>query len=112
MSARQQFISDAEVEAALDYLRDSSADMGRLTEQAIYAERFAKHVIALEMKKHDGSAAAQEREARASEAYMIAISNEAKAAGALAGAKALREAAAAKIEAWRTSCSNFRSMKI
>ncbi len=108
----QQFISDKEVELALDYLRDSAVEIGRLTEDAIYAEHYAKHVLALEMKRYEGSAAAQEREARASEAHLRAVKTIGMAAGALAVAKALREAASAKVEAWRTSCSNYRAMKI
>ncbi len=113
MNSRQQFISDEEVEKALDYLRDSAAEIGDLTYEAVRSEKMTKHLVAIEMKKHDTlSAAAQLREAQASPAFETMAMLEAKAAGELAKAKALREAASAKIEAWRTSCSNFRSMKI
>jgi hypothetical protein len=106
------FVTDDEVQRALDFLRDSAAEIGKLTESAILAERMTKHILALEMKKTDGPANAQEREARASESYHSAILCEAHAAGELAKMKALREAASAKIEAWRTASSNFRSMKL
>jgi hypothetical protein len=64
--------------------------------------------------KHSGetSAAAQEREALASDEVMRAFREEARCAGELAKEKALREAAALKIEVWRTQSSNFRSMKL
>ncbi len=108
----QQFISDDDVQKALDYLRDSAAEMGDLTYEAVRSEKMTKHVVALEMKKYEGSAAAQLRDAQASEAFAEMARLEALAAGELAKARALREAAAAKIEAWRTSCSNYRAMKI
>jgi hypothetical protein len=44
--------------------------------------------------------------------YFASLISEAKAAGALAEAKALREAAAMRIEVWRTQSSNWRSMKL
>jgi hypothetical protein len=113
MNAPANFVSDSDVQKALDFLRDSAADIGKLTEQAILAERLSKHVLALEMKRcAESSAAAQEREARASSAYVEAITREAIAAGELAHKKALREAAAAKIEAWRSAGANYRSMKL
>jgi serine/threonine-protein kinase RIO1 len=64
------------------------------------------------MRKTDGSAALQEREARASDRYMEACITEAKAAGVYEYLRALREAAAMKLEIFRTQSSNFRSMKI
>jgi hypothetical protein len=106
------FVSDDDVQRALDFLRDSAAEMGELTRVAYLSEGYVKHVIALEMKKVDGPANAQEREARASDAYFNAIRTAANNAGELAKMKALREAASAKIEAWRTASSNFRSMKL
>ena len=112
MNAPARFITDEEIQRALDYLRDSAASIGKLTQAAVRADHMTKHIVALEMKRHDGSAAAQEREAKASDAYLQAITADAEAAGALAKAKALREAASARIEAWRTASSNFRSMKL
>lgn len=106
------FVSDQDVEKALDYLRDNAKTIGQLTERAILTERITKHIKAIEMKRIEGPVAAQEREALASAAYLQAIWDEAKAAGALAEAKALREAAAAKIEAWRSQSANYRAMKI
>lgn len=106
------FITDEEVEKALDFLRASATVIGRMTQEAILSERYVKHVLALEMKRTEGPANAQEREARASQAYLEAITEEATKAGELAKMKALREAAAARIEAWRTASSNYRSMKL
>lgn len=112
MNEIARFITDEQVEAALDYLRDSAAKIGELTEAAVKADHMVKHILALEMKKYEGSAVSQEREAKASDAYVSAITTDAEAAGALAAAKALREAAAMKIEAWRSQQANFRAMKL
>lgn len=112
MKSPSEFITEEQVEKALDFLRDSAEMMGELTRVALLSEDYIKHVVALEMKKVDGPANAQEREARASDAYRDAITVAASNAGELAKMKALREAAAAKIEAWRTASSNYRSMKL
>ena len=58
------------------------------------------------------SAEARKADARTSDRYIEAVTEEAKAAGAYEMMRALREAAAAKIEAWRTESSNYRAMKI
>lgn len=107
-----ELVSDADVGKALDFLRDSAGPIGEATREARKCEHMTKHLIALEMKRHEGSAAAQEREAKASTVYVEAINAEAVAAGELAKMKALREAAAMKLEIWRTQSSNYRSMKI
>lgn len=109
---KNSIVTDDEVEKALDWLRDNAKEIGDATEKARFAESMTKHVLAIEMKRHDGSAAAQEREARASEKYLEAITDDAKATGALATMRALREAAALKIEVWRSQSANYRSMKI
>lgn len=108
-----QFISDDEVERALDYLRDNAAAIGEARKKAVLAERMVRHVKALEMKKcSELPVSAQEREAYSSEAYKQAALEEAEAAGEWEVMKSLREAAAMKIEAWRTISSTIRSMKV
>jgi molecular chaperone DnaK (HSP70) len=105
-------ISDESLERALDWLRDNAETIGEAKAETIRTARMREHILALEMKKHEGSAAAQEREAKASAAYREAIYAEAKAAGVFETMRAMREAAALKIEAWRSEQANFRSMKI
>jgi hypothetical protein len=103
-----ELVSDSDAGKALDYLRDSAVAIGDATERATLASSMTKHIKALEMKRHEGSAAAQEREALASERYVEAIKDEAIAEGELAKARAFREAAMAKIDAWRTASRNMR----
>lgn len=108
-----ELVTDAEVEKALDWLRDNAAEIGDAKANAIRTERMTRHIKALEMKRYNEmSVSAQEREAYASQAYLAALEAEAIAAGEFERLRGLREAAAMKIEAWRTSSSNYRSMKI
>jgi hypothetical protein len=106
-----ELVTDSAVEKALDYLRDNADAIGEAVREAKLRESMVKVVLALKMKQTpDISAVAQEREARASEEFLAAITAEANAAGALAKMRALREAAAMKIEVWRTSSANYRKM--
>jgi rhamnose utilization protein RhaD (predicted bifunctional aldolase and dehydrogenase) len=108
-----ELVSDSAVEKALDYLRDNADAIGEAVREAKMRESMVKVVLAFMMKGYpELSAAAQEREARASPDYLEAVKAEAKAAGELAKMRALREAASMKIEVWRSASANYRSMKI
>jgi hypothetical protein len=108
MNDVNELVSDADVGRALDYLRDSAKTLAVATYDATRSTRMLQHVVALEMKRHEGSAAAQEREAKASQAFVDGLDAEASAAAALAEARAYREAALARIDVWRTYSRNMR----
>lgn len=77
------------------------------------ASHMIKHVKALVMKEFNHLPVSKaEVEAYASDRYLKALEEDAAAAGEYETMKALREAAALKIEAWRTEAANFRAMKI
>lgn len=108
-----QLVTDAEVEKALDWLRDSANDIGEAKRRAVKAEHMLKHTKAVAMKLHASlPVSAQEREALASEQYVTALDEAAEAAGDFEKMKSLREAAALKIEVWRSMGANYRAMKI
>lgn len=108
-----QLVSDADVERALDWLRDNAMEIGEAKANCIRTEKMTKHIKALEMKRYGNlPVTAQEREALASKAYLDAIELEAVAAGHFEVMRALREAAALKIETWRSASANYRAMKI
>lgn len=108
-----QLVSDEDVEKALDWLRDNADEIGEAKAMAIKSEYMLRHVKALVMKKYGNlPVSAQEREAYASEHYLAALEVAADTAGHYEKMKSLREAAALKIEAWRTASSNYRAMKI
>lgn len=106
-------VTEGEVEAALDWLRDSAADIGKAKERTVKAGHWLKHVEALWFKLSDAkSAEGKKADARTSERYLQAITEDAEAAGEYERMKALREAAALKCEVWRSQSANYRSMKI
>jgi hypothetical protein len=107
------FISDDEIQRALDYLRDSAPKIANAKAEVVRCDRMLKCTKALAMKASgEKSAAAQEREALCSKQYEQAVDDEFNAVEHYEHMKALRDAAAMKIEAWRTASSNYRSMKI
>lgn len=106
------FISEQDVEAALDWLRDHARTIGNAKEEAVYREHMLKHIKALEMKKHEGPVSAQEREALASADYAEALIATAKAAGQYEYQRALKEAAESKIGVFQTLSANYRSMRL
>lgn len=103
-------ISDTELERALDFLRDSADDLGNARARLVSAGHMVKHVEAIEFKMADGSIEFRKASARTSERYMQATVEEAEAAGEFEKLKALREAAALKIQAWQSMSANARAM--
>ena len=102
-----------QVEKAQQYLIDSAAEIGRAVENAIRSERMLKHIKALEMKKRNENAlGAQEREAYASDAYKVALLEEAVSAGELAKVRALRDAAESVIRVWQSENANMRAARV
>ena len=106
-------VSNEELQKALDWLRDNADDAGKAKARAVKAGHMMKHVEALEFKMSDASSNdKRQADARTSAAYVDAINEDAAAAGELEKLRALREAAAMKIEAWRSEQANYRAMRI
>ena len=108
-----RMITDSEVEKALDWLRDNAQAMGDAKARTVKAGHMLKHIEALLFKASDAkSAEAKKADARVSDKFIEATTEDAIAAGDYERLKALREAAALKIEAWRTEQASFRAMKL
>lgn len=106
-------VNEIAVERALEWLRDNAVELGERKREAVKADHMLKVERAIAMKhSSETSAAAQEREALASESYLAAVERAADAAGKYETMRALREAAALKIEVWRSEQANYRAMKI
>jgi len=113
MPAQSRIVSDEELSKALDYLRDSAGAIGDAKARAVRAGHMLKHIEALLMKgSGEKSAEARKADARCSEKWLEAVEEDAIAAGEYEKLKSLREAAALKIEAWRSEQANYRAMKI
>ena len=95
---------------ATQYLIDSAAEIAAAKADLVRGENMLRVIKALSMKHSDQkSAAAQERDAYASEAYQDAVNELADVAGQYEKLRALREAAKMQIEFWRSFNANHRS---
>jgi len=110
---RQRIVTDEELDKALSWLRDNARDMGDAKSRLVRAERMLQHTEALLLRASGASSAeARKADARTDQRWKDAAEEEAIAAGEFEKMRALREAAALKIEAWRSEQANYRSMKI
>lgn len=113
MTRHERIVTDDDLQKALDWLRDNAEDIGRAKAETVRAGHMIKHVKALEQKRHNEKPAThQEREALASEAYLAALERDAIAAGEYEKMRSLREAAALKIETWRSEQANYRALRV
>lgn len=97
-------------EKATQYLIDSAAEIAAAKSDLVKAENMLRVVKSLAMKHSDEkSAAAQEREAYASQQYLAAVNELATVAGDFEKLRSLREAAKMQIEYWRSLNANQRS---
>jgi rhamnose utilization protein RhaD (predicted bifunctional aldolase and dehydrogenase) len=113
LQPQHRIVSEIELEKALDWLRDNAAEMGGAKARLIKAQRMVDHVEAILFLKSDQTSDMKRKaDARASAKYKEAIDEEAIAAGEYEKLRALREAAALKIEAWRSEQANYRALKV
>ncbi len=108
-----RIVTNTDLQKALDFLRDSAAELGLAKARAVKAGHMIKHIEAIEFKASDATSNdKRQADARTSDAYVDAINEDAYATGELAKLQALREAAAMKIESWRSEQANYRAMRI
>ena len=106
------FVTDDAASGALNWLVGNARELGRAKEQAVLSESLTKRTKALEMVRSDAKTVAEkERDALASQAYLDAITAEAKAAGEYETLRALKDAAIARVEAWRSLQATQRSIR-
>lgn len=106
------FVTDEAASKALDWLVANARHLGELKRRQILTESMTKRTRAIEMARSEAKTVAEkERDALASEAYLQAITAEAEAAGAYEEARALKDAAAARIEVWRSLTSTARQLR-
>lgn len=106
------FVTDDAASDALEWMVKNARAIGKAKEQAVLAESMTKRIKALEMARSEAKTVAEkERDALASEAYLDAITAEARAAGEYETLRALKDAATARIECWRSLTATQRSLK-
>jgi hypothetical protein len=108
-----RIVTDEDVDKALHFLRDSARTLGDLARQKSEKASLVKRTKALIMQEHSSkSLGAAEREALCDERYAKAETEDAIAFGEYECLRALRDAAAAKIECWRTETASIRAARI
>jgi beta-phosphoglucomutase-like phosphatase (HAD superfamily) len=108
-----RIVTDEDVDKALAFLRDSAKELGAAKQALMEKESLVKRTKALVMRMHsDKTLGAAEREAILDPRYEKAETEEAEAAGVFETLRALRDAASAKIECWRSEQATYRSMKL
>jgi len=109
----RRIVNDDDLEKALDWLRDSAHDMGQAKGRVVKSQHMTAHTEALmTLKSEQSSDMKRKADARASDKYLECINEEADAAAEFEKMKALREAAALKIETWRSEQANYRALKV
>ena len=109
----ERIVTDNELQKALDWLRDSARDLGEAKKRLVKADKMLAHTEALMIRaSEEKSDEKRKADARSSKRYFEAIIECSEAAGDFETMKALREAAALKIETWRSEQANYRAMKV
>lgn len=104
-------ISETDIEAAVDYLRDNASKAAKAKAERIYMEEFRKTVKATIMRETlSESLGAQESRAYADERYEQHLKVMRDAIERDEYHRWMLVAAQAKIEAWRTQQSNARAL--
>lgn len=113
MIANRTFITDDEVDRALDYMRDNADEAARAKAERAYVTEYRKVLKAQIMKEHDKlSAVLQEREAYADPRYLEHLAAIRDAVFNDERMGFLREAAKTKVDAWQTQSANERAIKL
>lgn len=102
-------ITDEEAEASVDYLRDTAIAAARAKAERVYVAEYRKVIKAQIMCEHDKlTAVVQERNAYADPRYEAHLKAVRDAVETDERHGFLREAATAKIDAWRTQNASNR----
>lgn len=108
-----EFISDEDIQKAVDYLRDSATEAAEARANKMYLEAYRKSMKGLIMNQHANlPLAAQERNAYSSPDYIAHLRALKEAVFLDAKHTFLRGAAEAKIQAWQTMSANNRGTRI
>lgn len=105
-----RLVTDDEVGDALRWLASNAKEIGEARARVLRSGYMVKHVEALLfLASEEKTVDAKKAGVRTSARWVDACEEEAAAAGEFERMKALREAAALKVEAWRSESASLRS---
>ena len=105
-------ITEHRVDQALHFLIETADEAAQARADLSSLEESKKSLKAVLMKEHEGSIAAQEREAYADERYLQHTAGLKEATYNLHRLLLRREAAKATIDAWQTQSANQRATSL
>ena len=106
-------LDEHSAQKAVDYLRDTAESTAQARANRVYMEESRKSLKAIIMKEHASlPVSAQEREAYADKLYIEHLGGLEQAVFNEQKALFMREAASAKLEAYRTQSANYRGIKV
>lgn len=112
-SGPERIVTDDAVGDALRWLATNASEIGEARRQMELSSKMIKHVESiLFLQSEQKTMDAKKAEVCASEKWLKAVNDHAAAAGEFEKMKALREAASARIEAWRSESANYRGMRV
>lgn len=101
-------VTEDQVQRAVDYLRDTAEEYGKACGRLAYLDGNLRRVKSLEMLEAKGTLGEREAQAYASQAYKEALEQLEEATATRETLRAMRDAAQAKFEQWRSEGASRR----
>lgn len=101
-------VTEDQVQRAVDYLRDTAEEYGKACGRLAYLDGNLRRVKSLEMLAAKGTLGEREAQAYASQAYKEALEQLEEATATRETLRAMRDAAQAKFEQWRSEGASRR----
>ncbi len=98
-------VTEEQADRAVNYLRDSADEYGKSCGRLAYLDGNLRRIKSLELLTAKGSLGEREAQAYASEAYKQALEQLEEATAARETLRAMRDAAQARFEQWRSENS-------
>ena len=112
LAGANRIVTDDEYGNVLRWLASNASEIGEARRQMVLKERLRQRTEAiLTLQSQQKSVEMKKADARGSQKWLEASEEEAMAAGMFEQMKALREAAMAKHEAWRSESASRRGTK-
>lgn len=101
-------VTEDQVQRAVDYLRNTAEEYGKACGRLAYLDGNLRRVKSLEMLEAKGTLGEREAQAYASQAYKEALEQLEEATATRETLRAMRDAAQARFEQWRSEGASRR----
>lgn len=101
-------VTEDQVQRAVDYLRNTAEEYGKACGRLAYLDGNLRRIKSLEMLEAKGTLGEREAQAYASQAYKEALEQLEEATATRETLRAMRDAAQARFEQWRSEGASRR----